>query len=313
MRIDIADRLETIQSMLKKIDRLYLPSTSRCDLESILVRQVAQELDRFFPWQAGHALKTATIVLHIGQAAHLHDEFLHQLKLAALLHDIGFPMLPLHLQTRQDSLVHESYIAIQSHPRLAATLLEPFSFLREATNMIAHHHEHWDGSGYPYGVRGTFIPLGARILAVADAFDAIHVPGVSDRSLRDHIALRILRVASGSQFDPSIVEIFCGLMEEQPRKTVEQDNTLRGKPAYAQRRSQSGSPTAPTLPAEVFTSRGPQPPLPNTDASWHRPDNNPLQSRPAARMLMLDENSVIDNCPLQTPHIESPLEGWDAP
>jgi response regulator RpfG family c-di-GMP phosphodiesterase len=80
--------------------------------------------------------------------------------------------------------------------------------------MIAHHHERWDGSGYPYGLRGAFIPLGARILAVADAFEAIQVPHVRDRSLRDRIALRILRVASGTQFDPFIVDLLVELMGE---------------------------------------------------------------------------------------------------
>jgi len=93
-------------------------------------------------------------------------------------------------------------------------LLEPFSFLREATVMIAHHHERWDGSGYPYGFRGEFIPLGARILAVADAFDAIQVPHVYDRSLRDRIALRILQVAAGTQFDPVVVDILAELSGE---------------------------------------------------------------------------------------------------
>lgn len=217
MHVDIADRVEPavfIQSMLTKIDRLHLPPASRRDLESILVRQVTKQLDQFLPWQAGHGQGTAAVALRIGQAAHLDDEILHQLKLAALLHDIGLLMLPPHLQTRQGSLEPDSYLTIQNHPRLGATLLEPFSFLREATVLIAHHHERWDGSGYPYGLRGEFIPFGARILAVADAFEAIQVPEVADRSLRDHIALRILQVASGTQFDPSVVGLLAKLMRE---------------------------------------------------------------------------------------------------
>ena len=218
MHVDIADRIEPavlpIQSMLTKIDRLHLPSASRRDLESILVRQVAKELDRLLPWQAGHGQGTATIALRIGQAANLDDEVLHQLKLAALLHDIGLLMLPPHLQTRRGSLDADSYVAIQNHPRLGAMLLEPFTFLRDATVMIAHHHERWDGSGYPYGLRGEFIPFGARILAVADVFEAIRVPHVRDRSLRDRIALRILQVASGTQFDPCVVDALIELMGE---------------------------------------------------------------------------------------------------
>ena len=203
-----------LQHMLQKIDRLCLPPMSRRDLESILVRQVANELDLLLPWQAGHGQETALIALQIGRALHLTDEELHQLRLASLLHDIGILMLPPCLQTRREWLEPDSYVAIQNHPRLGAMLLEPFSFLREATVMIAHHHERWDGSGYPYGFRGEFIPLGARILAVADAFDAIQVPHVYDRSLRDRIALRILQVAAGTQFDPVVVDILAELSGE---------------------------------------------------------------------------------------------------
>lgn len=217
--LDTVDSTQTtvmrLQLMLQKIDRLCLPPASRRDLESILVRQVTKELDRLLPWQAGHGEATAAIALHIGEAMQLHHEALHPLKLAALLHDIGLLMLPPCLQTRREWLEPDSYVAIQNHPRLGAMLLEPFSFLREASVMIAHHHERWDGSGYPYGLRGEFIPLGARILAVADAFEAIQVPHVHDRSLRDRIALRILRVASGTQFDPLVVGVLSDLFGER--------------------------------------------------------------------------------------------------
>ena len=197
----------TIQAMLKKIDRLQLPLTSRRDVESILVRQVSKELDQALPWQAGHGCKTAAISRLIGQAVGLTSDKLHQLKLAALLHDIGLLMLPIHLTEGHAPLEPESYVAIQNHSRLGATLLEPFSFLSEASILIAHHHERWDGSGYPYGIRGRFIPLGARILSIADAFDAIQVPGVCCLSRRQAIALRIIQVSAGSQFDPELVTV----------------------------------------------------------------------------------------------------------
>ncbi len=201
-----------IVAMLSKIDGLRLPPRSRRDVESILVRQVTREIDRALPWQAGHGLNTAGIAGMIGQAMALDVDALHHLKLAAFLHDIGLLMLSPSLTENRPSLEPQSYVAIQQHARLGANLLEPFVFLREASILIAHHHERWDGSGYPYGIRGAYIPLGARILAVADAFDAIRVPSSSDRVGRNRIALRILRVASGTQFDPQLVDLLCHII-----------------------------------------------------------------------------------------------------
>jgi HD-GYP domain-containing protein (c-di-GMP phosphodiesterase class II) len=206
----------TMQAMLRKIDRLRLPVASRRDVESILVRQVSRELDRALPWQAGHGRQTATISRLIGQAVGLTPEELHHLKLAALLHDIGLLMLPAHLTAGKEPLESESYVAIQNHSRLGAMVLEPFSFLKEASILIAHHHERWDGSGYPYGIRKEFIPLGARILSIADAFDAIEIPDVRCPDTRRVIALRILRVASGTQFDPHLVSVLNQAMTDSP-------------------------------------------------------------------------------------------------
>jgi len=206
----------TIQGMLRKIDRLRLPVASCRDVESILVRQVTKELDRALPWQAGHGLRTAAISLLIGQAVGLTSGELHDLKLAAFLHDIGLLMLPHDLTMGVNRLDPESYVTVQNHPRLGVLLLEPFFFLREASILMAHHHERWDGSGYPYGIRGRFIPLGARILSLADAFDAIRIPEVSNRVVRNKIALRIIRVAAGTQFDPQLVEALCLFRESIP-------------------------------------------------------------------------------------------------
>ena len=142
----------------------------------------------------------------------LDVDALHHLKLAALLHDIGLLMLSPCITENRAPLEPKSYVAVQHHARLGANLLEPFMFMREASILIAHHHERWDGSGYPYGIRGAYIPLGARILAIADAFDAIRVPGSSDRVGRNNIAIRILRVAAGTQFDPELVALLSRLV-----------------------------------------------------------------------------------------------------
>jgi response regulator RpfG family c-di-GMP phosphodiesterase len=140
------------------------------------------------------------------------------LKLAALLHDVGLLALPRE-QASQEALSLESYAVVQNHSRLGGQLLEPFAFLRDAATFVAHHHERWDGNGYPYGIRGTFIPLGARILSIADAFDAIKIPQVRNRPVRDRIALRILCVSAGTQFDPDLVELLSAAWSSSPPRS----------------------------------------------------------------------------------------------
>ncbi len=176
---------------------------------------MTKELDRALPWQAGHGRRTARIARAIGREIDLPPADLHHLTLAAYLHDIGLLMLPPGLMDNAAPLEPDTYVAVQNHCRIGAALLEPYAFLQESAILVAHHHERWDGTGYPYGIRGPFIPLGARILSVADAYDAIRVPEASDKALRDLIALRILRVAAGTQFDPTIVAALTRCLEHR--------------------------------------------------------------------------------------------------
>ncbi|MEP7153794.1 MAG: HD domain-containing phosphohydrolase, partial [Nitrospira sp.] len=125
------------------------------------------------------------------------------------LHDIGLLTLPGGLLNEAAPLTLDEYVLVQSHPRAGAALLSPYEFLSESACLIAHHHERWDGAGYPYGLRGNYIPLSARILSIADVFDAI-----SGRSASFDVALRTLRASSGTQFDPDLLETFCVLLED---------------------------------------------------------------------------------------------------
>jgi HD-GYP domain-containing protein (c-di-GMP phosphodiesterase class II) len=199
--------LERIRIALETID-VRLSSSVQAHVEIALVRRVAKIMDQALPWQQGHGQRTAALAQAIGMAAGLSQEALHHLTLAALLHDIGLLALPNRHHAHAGHLDGESYGAVQCHPRTGAEWLEPFGFLKQASVIISHHHERWDGSGYPYGIRGTFIPIEARVLAIADAFDAIHVPAMTDQERRGRVAHRILTVAAGTQFDPQLVEIF---------------------------------------------------------------------------------------------------------
>lgn len=147
------------------------------------------------------------IALELG----LPQEEIERIRIASLLHDLGKLAVPPEILDRPSTLSDLDWQAIGEHPRIGQVILEQASSLREAVPVVLHHHEHFNGSGYPHGLRGKEIPLGARIVAVADAYHAM----VHDRpykTARDHQdALRELRVNAGTQFDPEIVNLFCQL------------------------------------------------------------------------------------------------------
>jgi HD-GYP domain-containing protein (c-di-GMP phosphodiesterase class II) len=158
-----------------------------------------------------HGQRTARYAAALGCAIGVSSGTLIDLHYAAVLHDIGQAMLPIEIVQKDGPLTHEEYAVLQCHPRDGARLLETIPVLRRAAILIAHHHEHWDGSGYPYGLRDTFIPLGSRILAVADRFDAL----CSDKGNPQRLAMKLLRRLAGSQLDPTLVGVFVQRMENE--------------------------------------------------------------------------------------------------
>ncbi|MFM8551777.1 MAG: HD-GYP domain-containing protein [Nitrospiraceae bacterium] len=155
-----------------------------------------------------HGQRTVRYATLLGKAAGLSDADATDLGYAALLHDIGTLTIPLEIRHKRGPLAADEYALIQSHPRAGAELLEPIPCLSVASVWIAHHHERWDGTGYPYGVRGSYIPFASRILAIADTFDAMTAGHTGHRALDCDSALRLLRLIGGSQLDPDLVEVF---------------------------------------------------------------------------------------------------------
>ncbi|MDE3242796.1 MAG: HD domain-containing protein [Nitrospirota bacterium] len=158
-----------------------------------------------------HGQRTGRYATALGRAAGMSGEDLTDLGHAALLHDIGTLTIPRTILHARRPLTVDEYALVQSHPRAGAELLEPIPFLNVAAVWIAHHHERWDGTGYPYGVRGPYIPFAARILSVADTFDAVTSGRSGQQTLDGPSALRLLRLLAGSQLDPDLVEVFVRL------------------------------------------------------------------------------------------------------
>jgi diguanylate cyclase (GGDEF)-like protein len=144
----------------------------------------------------------------------LPPDEIERIRIASLLHDLGKLAVPPEILDKPSNLTDREWQSIGEHPRIGQVILEQASSLREAVPVVLHHHEHYNGGGYPHGLRGNEIPLGARILAVADAYHAmIHDrPYKTARTHRE--AMDELRKHAGTQFDPDVVGVFCTLFAE---------------------------------------------------------------------------------------------------
>jgi putative nucleotidyltransferase with HDIG domain/PAS domain S-box-containing protein len=165
----------------------------------------------------GHTQRVARVTLGLAREMGMAEEDLVHVRRGALLHDIGKMGVPDAILQKPGSLDDDEWTVMKKHPELAYRLLSPIEFLRPALDIPRYHHEKWDGSGYPDGLRGQEIPLAARIFAVVDVWDAL----LSDRPYRepwseDRVEEH-LREESGSHFDPEVVEAFFALdLEDIP-------------------------------------------------------------------------------------------------
>ena len=150
------------------------------------------------------------IALELG----LPREEIERIRIASLLHDLGKLAVPSEILDKPTALSNGEWQAIGEHPRIGQVILEQASGLRDAIPVVLHHHERFNGTGYPHGLRGQEIPLGARIVAVADAYHAMVHDRPYKSSLTHAEALAELERNAGSQFDPSVVELFRGLYAE---------------------------------------------------------------------------------------------------
>jgi len=153
--------------------------------------------------------------VELGRRMGLEPGELVSLRRGALLHDIGKIGVPDAILHKPGPLNEEEWAVMRDHPIIARRLLAPIAYLRDAMEIPVHHHERWDGSGYPDGLAGEGIPLAARIFAVVDVWDAL----TSDRPYRDawsdEATFAHLRENAGRLFDPTCVEAFLAMLRER--------------------------------------------------------------------------------------------------
>lgn len=183
------------------------------------IQTIAEALDAGDSYAAGHAGRVAGFAVKIGRVMGLCQHELDALERAAILHDIGKIHVPDHVWRKEGSLTPEEQALVRQHPVLGAEIVDSVKSLKEEYLAILHHHERYDGTGYPYGLKGLAIPLEARILAVADAFDAMTSERPHRSSLLMRDALEELYSNAGSQFDPRVVEAFLTVLGDISQET----------------------------------------------------------------------------------------------
>ena len=211
MRIiqDINDKLESANEQLKEA---YYGT-----IESLRLAVDAKD-----SYTRNHSDRVSYYSVMIGKQLGLTDADLEVLKQGALFHDVGKIGIPDAILQKPGKLTDEEYDDIKNHPSIGAKILAPAKIFADLIPMVLNHHERYDGKGYPVGLAGEDIPLMARIVCVADSFDAM----TSDRSYRPRFtviaALEEIERCKGAQFDPLVVDAFMIALRENKQQIVEE-------------------------------------------------------------------------------------------
>ena len=200
------------------------------------VRALAAAVDAKDPYTRGHSDGVAAYALRIGEAMGLSSEQMIALEMAAYLHDIGKIGISEDILLKPGKLTDAEMSQMRHHPLIGANILKPVAFPWPIAPIVRHHHEHYNGEGYPAGLRGEEIPVLARVLTAADAFEAMVADRPYRRGRSQQEAILELRRCSGTHFDPRVVEVFIEVLEameaERPDASPE-DEEIRPEEAQA--------------------------------------------------------------------------------
>lgn len=184
-------------------------SLQRAVFQSLLGLANALEAKDYYT--AGHSSRVSRLARDLAQAAGLSQGVSDTVAQAGLLHDIGKISIPESILRKSEALTAEEWEVMRRHPVTSAQIVAPLEFFDQGAIILRHHHERYDGSGYPDGLQGDMIPIGARIVAIADVYDAL----TSDRPYRSRVshaaAIRYLREHSGRTLDSDLVDVFVEL------------------------------------------------------------------------------------------------------
>jgi putative nucleotidyltransferase with HDIG domain len=180
-----------------------------------MLSTLSRAIEERDPYTRGHSARVTALALVVARRLGWSEERLASLRVGGPLHDIGKLGVSDDVLSKEGRLNEDEYAQIREHPKLGAKLLLRVTALRQALPYVLYHHERWDGNGYPTGKAGEEIPLEARVLAIADAFDAMTSDRPYRRALTRGEALAEVERCAGTQFDPQIAGIFLEIFAER--------------------------------------------------------------------------------------------------
>ena len=194
----VAQRTADLNRALSSVEASY-----RATLKALAAALEARDEET-----RGHSERVVRFSLRLGRELNINGAEIRALEFGALLHDIGKIGVPDAILRKPGRLTESEWVKMREHPKLGEQILRGIDFLAGASRVIAHHHEKWDGTGYPLALRGTEIDLCARIFAVADAFDAITSKRVYSDARPYEVAAKELDACTGRHFDPQVIAAF---------------------------------------------------------------------------------------------------------
>jgi putative nucleotidyltransferase with HDIG domain len=214
-QVDVPEEKADTSELLKEIEDLKFKQLQTCEMA---VKSILRALDCKDHYTYGHSMRVAYYALTLGKELGLSEEELYELELAALCHDIGKIGVPDDVLLKPARLTEDEFLKMKAHPSLTADILQDFEYLQDIAFVAKHHHERYDGRGYPDGMKGEDIPLFSRIILIADTFDAMTSTRPYRKGLAYSIAFAELEEFSGSQFDANLVKHFVAGMKKEESK-----------------------------------------------------------------------------------------------
>ncbi len=203
------DEVKSLRNTIEKLNK----KSKQGLVESIFAFAKTIELKDHYTGK--HVENTVHYATEIAKMLDLPRENIELIKQAAMLHDLGKIGISEHILLKKGKLNKKEFAEIKKHPQIGADIIRPIQFLHNLVPFIFYHHERWDGKGYPSGIKGEDIPVGARIIAIADVYQALISDRPYHKAFSKKKAIGIIKKSSGTQFDPRIVNIFFEVLRQE--------------------------------------------------------------------------------------------------